>query len=139
MVQTLNLILLTAPELVEVKNSLRSVSSEHSKDLFSILYRYYYHSDSFAPSLRPLNSSWCYNEAAVFSLCLLAQVYEHACMLIYQLYQSDKLDHFVNLFGVSAEFELTVNTLMEMDKLVQLLESPIFLSLRLQLLEPQRY
>jgi vacuole morphology and inheritance protein 14 len=28
---------------------------------------------------------------------------------------------------------------MEMDKLVQLLESPIFMSLRLQLLEPQRH
>jgi len=35
--------------------------------------------------------------------------------------------------------EITVNFLLEMDKLVQLLESPIFLFLRLQLLEPERY
>lgn len=43
------------------------------------------------------------------------------------------------ILWTSAELDLTVNTLMEMDKLVQLLESPIFLSLRLQLLEPIKY
>ena len=35
--------------------------------------------------------------------------------------------------------QVTVNFLVELDKLTQLLESPIFTHLRLQLLEPQRY
>jgi len=35
--------------------------------------------------------------------------------------------------------ELNVTTLIEIDKLVQLLESPIFMYLRLQLLEPEKY
>jgi len=39
----------------------------------------------------------------------------------------------------SGDLEITVNFLVEMDKLVQLLESPIFLYLRLQLLEPERH
>jgi len=106
MIQTLNLILLTSAELVEVRNSLKMLATEESKNLFKVLYR-----------------SWCHSEAAVFSLCLLAQVYEHASNLVFKI----------------AEFELTVNTLMEIDKLVQLLESPIFMYLRLQLLEPEKY
>jgi vacuole morphology and inheritance protein 14 len=39
----------------------------------------------------------------------------------------------------SAELEITVQFLVEIDKLVQLLESPIFTSLRMQLLEPERH
>jgi len=56
-------------------------------------------------------------------LCLLAQTYEHASHVVFKF----------------ADFEITVNTLMEIDKLVQLLESPIFLFLRLHLLEPSKY
>lgn len=40
---------------------------------------------------------------------------------------------------ISAELEMTVNMLIQIDKLVQLLESPVFTYLRLQLLEPERY
>jgi len=63
MIQTLNLILLTSPELYEVRTSLKNLlkSSSSSKDLFTTLYR-----------------SWSHNPAATFSLCLLAQLYEHA-------------------------------------------------------------
>ena len=38
-----------------------------------------------------------------------------------------------------AETEVTVGFMMQVDKLVQLIESPIFIKLRLQLLEPHRY
>jgi len=38
-----------------------------------------------------------------------------------------------------AEIEVSVGFLMQIDKLVQLIESPIFIHLRLQLLEPLRY
>ncbi|KOC17690.1 vacuole-associated enzyme activator complex component (Vac14) [Aspergillus flavus AF70] len=67
--------------------------------------------------------SWCHNSVSTFSLCLLAQAYEQA----------------YNLLQVFAELEMTVNNLIQIDKLVQLLESPVFTYLRLQLLEPESY
>ncbi|KAI9822144.1 MAG: hypothetical protein M1832_003147 [Thelocarpon impressellum] len=67
--------------------------------------------------------SWCHNAVATFSLCLLAQAYEQA----------------YNLLQIFAELEMTINMLIQIDKLVQLLESPVFTYLRLQLLEPERY
>lgn len=67
--------------------------------------------------------SWCYNAVATFSLCLLAQAYEQA----------------YNLLQIFAEMEMTVNILIQIDKLVQLLESPVFTYLRLQLLEPEKF
>ncbi|KAL1865251.1 hypothetical protein VTK73DRAFT_5434 [Phialemonium thermophilum] len=67
--------------------------------------------------------SWCYNAVATFSLCLLAQAYEQA----------------YNLLQIFADLEMTVNILIQIDKLVQLLESPVFTYLRLQLLEPEKY
>lgn len=86
--------------------------------------------------------SWCQNAVATFSLCLLAQAYEQA----------------YHLLQIFAELEMTVNMLIQIDKLVQLLESPVFTctlkqsipstsniwltlhsDLRLQLLEPDRY
>ncbi|CAO3656417.1 unnamed protein product [Mucor hiemalis] len=70
-----------------------------------------------------LYRSWCHNAVSAFSLCLLSQVYEHAA----------------NMLQIFAELEITVNMLIQVDKLVQLLESPVFTYLRLQLLEPERY
>lgn len=67
--------------------------------------------------------AWCVNAVATFSLCLLAQAYEQA----------------YNLLQIFAELEMTVNMLIQIDKLVQLLESPVFTYLRMQLLEPERY
>jgi vacuole morphology and inheritance protein 14 len=106
MVQTLNLILLTAPELSPLRSILK---------------------DSFRPDAPPQNKavfvslfkSWCHNPVATFSLCLLAQAYDLSACLIHQF----------------AEVDVTVGFLMQIDKLVQLLESPIFIRLRLQLLE----
>ena len=67
--------------------------------------------------------TWCHNAVATFSLCLLAQAYEQA----------------YNLLQVIAELEMNVNMLVQIDKLVQLLESPVFTYLRLQLLEPDKH
>ncbi|PHH79421.1 hypothetical protein CDD80_4874 [Ophiocordyceps camponoti-rufipedis] len=58
--------------------------------------------------------SWCYNAVATFSLCLLAQAYEQAY-------------HLLQIFG---ELDITVNLLIQVDKLVQLIESPVFTSLK---------
>ena len=67
--------------------------------------------------------AWCVNAVATFSLCLLAQAYEQA----------------YNLLQIFAELEMTVHMLIQIDKLVQLLESPVFTYLRMQLLEPERF
>eukprot|EP00808_Paulinella_micropora_P024222 g32424.t1 len=107
MVQTLNLILFTSPELYMLRNAVKnSLATPKGRDLFGCLYK-----------------TWCHNPVATFSLCLFAQAYQLATALVYQV----------------AELEMTVPLLMQLDKLVQLVESPIFLHLRLQLLEPHRY
>lgn len=66
-----------------------------------------------------LYRSWCHNPVATVSLCFLTQNYKHAY---------DLIQKFGNL-------EVTVDFLIEVDKLVQLIESPIFTYLRLQLLD----
>ncbi|XP_054856657.1 protein VAC14 homolog isoform X1 [Eublepharis macularius] len=66
-----------------------------------------------------LYRSWCHNPVTTVSLCFLTQNYKHA----YDLIQK---------FG---DLEVTVDFLIEVDKLVQLLECPIFTYLRLQLLD----
>ncbi|CAL1687419.1 unnamed protein product [Lasius platythorax] len=63
--------------------------------------------------------SWCHNPVATVALCLLSQHYRHAC----------------NIIRSFENIEVTVEFLTEIDKLVQLIESPIFTYLRLQLLE----
>nr|XP_022343635.1 protein VAC14 homolog isoform X2 [Crassostrea virginica] len=68
-----------------------------------------------------LYKSWCHSPIATISLCYLSQNYHHA---------SDLLQTFGDL-------EITVDFLKEIDKLVQLIESPIFAYLRLQLLDVQ--
>ncbi|XP_061905769.1 protein VAC14 homolog [Entelurus aequoreus] len=66
-----------------------------------------------------LYRSWCHNPVATVSLCFLTQNYRHAYALIQR-------------FG---DLEVTVDFLVEVDKLVQLMESPIFTYLRLQMLD----
>ncbi|KAH7468583.1 Protein VAC14-like protein [Phytophthora ramorum] len=108
MVQTLNLILLTANELEHLRDILRRSfqprASEDDVQVFTALFR-----------------SWCHNPIAAFSLCLLAQSYSLSAALISKF----------------ADIDASVGFLMQIDKLVQLLESPIFIHMRLQLLEIQ--
>ncbi|KAF8524585.1 vacuolar protein 14 C-terminal Fig4p binding-domain-containing protein [Hysterangium stoloniferum] len=107
MVQKLNIILITSPELLEFRKRLKNLETrQDGQALFTTLYR-----------------SWCHNPVAVFSLCLLAQAYEHAS----------------NLLTIFADLEITVSFLVQIDKLVQLIESPVFTYLRLQLLEPEKF
>ncbi len=86
-----------------------------------------------------LYRSWSHNAVATFSLYLLAQAYRHATDLIFTLYVicllfvSSALYLFLLFFFFSrlsycsANIEITVTLLMEIDKLIQLLESPIFI------------
>lgn len=70
-----------------------------------------------------LYKSWCHSFTAVFSLCLICAKYDHASSLL-ECYGS---------------FEISVNELVQLDKLVQLLESPVFTRLRLNLLSPKKH
>ncbi|XP_072942818.1 protein VAC14 homolog isoform X2 [Epargyreus clarus] len=67
---------------------------------------------------RALHGSWCHSPAALLALCLLTHNYAHCRRLI-------------ATFG---DLEITVEFLTEIDKLVQLIESPIFAYMRLELL-----
>ncbi|PHT68556.1 Protein VAC14 -like protein [Capsicum annuum] len=107
MVQALNLILLTASELSDLRDLLKqSLINADGKNLFLFLY-----------------ASWCHSPMAIISLCLLAQAYPHASSVIHLLVEED----------------INVKFLVQLDKLIHLLETPTFAYLRLQLLEPGRY
>lgn len=86
-VQKLNIILITSPELSEFRRRLKSLETrviklihiqrrclicmvlqQDGQALFTTLYR-----------------SWCHNAVSVFSLCLIAQAYEHASNLLHIL------------------------------------------------------
>ena len=115
MVQTLNLILLTASELHDLRATLtqsfanvppKEDSPDHEEDanhVFATLFH-----------------CWTHDPVATFSLCLLARAYDLSF---------DLVKRFAEMEDVSVGF------LMQVDKLVHLLESPIFLHLRLQLLD----
>lgn len=102
MVEHLNTILLTSPELFSFRVKLKDLGSEESRMLFKSLYE-----------------TWCHSPVATISLCFLTQNYEHACDII----------------RIFPDLEITVELLTEIDKLIQLIESPIFTYLRLELLE----
>lgn len=107
MVQTLSLILLTSAELMDLRALLkRSLVTDEGRDLFITLF-----------------NAWCHNPVATFGLCLLAEAYELASALAFEL----------------ADVDVTVGFLMQVDKLVQLIESPIFVHVRLHLLEPREH
>jgi len=69
-----------------------------------------------------LYKSWCHNPVATLTLCLLAKNYKHASELVKTFSQID----------------VSVSFLSQIDNLVQLIESPVFVDLRLQLLEPAK-
>jgi vacuole morphology and inheritance protein 14 len=118
MVQNLNNNLITAPELADLRKRLRNIDSPSSTNPGSTP------STSGTSLFVVLYKAWTVNAIATISLCLLAQAYEQAY-------------HLLQVFG--NEIEMTVTMLIQIDKLVQLLESPVFTYLRMQLLEPERF
>jgi vacuole morphology and inheritance protein 14 len=97
MVQSLDLILLTAPELAELrallKGALSPTATPEAREIFTTVYR-----------------AWCRNPVSTFSLCLLAQAYELAHALIHKF----------------AEAEITLGLLMQV-RLYAGLPFPFFL------------
>ncbi|AOA60614.1 PtdIns(3,5)P(2) sythesis regulation factor [Komagataella phaffii CBS 7435] len=108
MVQMLNNNLITAPELTKLRHNLNLKSNmNESEEDWNLFKR--------------LFKSWSHNPPALLSLCMLCQSYQLA-------------------FGILETFtenELTVSLMVQIDILVQLLESPVFAKLRMQLLSPE--
>uniref|UniRef100_A0A5S6QCP8 Protein VAC14 homolog n=1 Tax=Trichuris muris TaxID=70415 RepID=A0A5S6QCP8_TRIMR len=106
-VQVLNSILLTAPELSGLRCKLKETfanPTDESVQLFTCLYR-----------------CWAYQPIALLALCLISKSYSHAAALVQSF----------------CELEVDAQLLVEVDKLIQLLETPIFAYLRLHLLDPR--
>jgi vacuole morphology and inheritance protein 14 len=70
-----------------------------------------------------LYPSWCHCPIATITLCFLAQAYRLASRVIQSLEEED----------------INIKFMVHLDKLVWLLETPIFTYLRLQLLEPEKH
>ena len=116
LVQTLNLILLTASELHGLRVLLAQAFDRSTPDENKVTKK----KDGNANDLfDTLFKCWCHSPVATFSFCLLARAYEVAFDLVQKF----------------SELDVSVGFLMQIDKLVQLLESPVFVHLRLQLLD----
>ncbi|KRZ68337.1 Protein VAC14 -like protein [Trichinella papuae] len=105
-VQILNSIFLTAPELFSLRNKLKDMpvhDESNDRNLFSSLYL-----------------CWAHQPVALLALCLISRKYKHAANIVHYF----------------SELEVNADLLVEIDKLIQLIESPIFTSLRLHLLDP---
>jgi vacuole morphology and inheritance protein 14 len=142
MIQALSLILLTADELLELRTLLQGScagAGTGAPSKAGALGRMIGRSDGANENADPndpkrgfeafqtLYRAFAHNAVATFSLCLLAQAYPLSAALV-----SGRGGAGESFAGV----EVTLGFLMQIDKLVQLLESPIFVRLRLQLLDP---
>lgn len=120
MVAMLNRILLTATELFRLRIQLKNPDDNEVVGLFECLYKCWYVSSrvqthsldspvySFDSSIH-LIIFRCHQPMSLLGLCLLSQNYEHAAELATRL----------------SELDLTVEILTELDRLIQLIESPI--------------
>jgi vacuole morphology and inheritance protein 14 len=138
LVELLNLILLTAIELSELREEIRgcaadaglvaALEAEAQAASTAVAAPVGGEADWATEELTPvavfatLYRTWCANPVATFSLCLLAQAYKLGSWIV----------------GRFAETTISVGVLMQIDKLVQLLESPIFLHMRMHLTQPGR-
>ena len=107
----LNVLVLTALECETLRKVLRDTAHDSNKEPKDTLFK----------SLFPC---WYHSPAATVGLCLLAGV--------------DELAVFVTNEMCGDETELSVDTLIRLDQLVHVLETPVFASLRLGLLDPKK-
>jgi vacuole morphology and inheritance protein 14 len=128
MVQTLNLILLTASELHDLRGILSrsfvrvEVACERNSESSASVKKKVAHAEDNLKVFVILYRCWCHNPVASFSLCLLAQAYDLSFALVKRFSEME---------------DVSVGFLMQIDKLVYLLESPIFVHLRLKLLDTE--
>mmetsp|Transcript_2306 Transcript_2306/g.5914 ORF Transcript_2306/g.5914 Transcript_2306/m.5914 type:complete len:925 (+) Transcript_2306:104-2878(+) len=135
MVQALNLILLTSPEVRGLREKLRGaaaplpaqpstrVAATPEACVVSgreLQQKQHQQGPALFAALYPC---WAHSSGALLSLCLLAQAYDHAYEVI-QCYRW---------------LPMGTEVLVQMDRLVQLLDTPTFTFLRLQLLQPRQH
>ena len=137
MVQTLNLILLATNECLELREMLKQASTDADGcALFQTLY-----------------PAWSHNPVSLLSICLLSKSHEHAAQLVMEFGSLEvevpflmqvtgrhrRHRHRLHLHRLRHRLHLpALLPRPQIDKLVQLIESPIFTHVRLQLLEPER-
>ncbi|VDL59916.1 unnamed protein product [Hymenolepis diminuta] len=107
-VQLLNQILLTQPSVLTFREFLHNIDLEAS-----------FAPNDHADLFEELYRAWCHNPVALLALCLLTQNYSHCRVL-------------AKSFG---DLTMSVEVLTELDRLIQLIESPVFAKLRLHLVD----
>lgn len=70
MIRTMNMILLTAPELYNLREQLRNLKQRQGAETSKLFVTIY--------------DAWSHSPASILSLCLLAGLYQHATDLVYQ-------------------------------------------------------
>jgi Vacuolar protein 14 C-terminal Fig4p binding len=87
MVQNLNIILVTSPELAELRKRLKNLESRVRHQRMHMVRAHHLSSPLQDGQIlfTALYKSWCHNAVATFALCLLAQAYEHAASLLQTL------------------------------------------------------
>ncbi|CAD8081924.1 unnamed protein product [Paramecium primaurelia] len=108
-VQTLTTLLISEKELQNLRNILRNL--KHEKDE-----KQRQHNQEI---FETLYRTFCYNSMSVITLCLLSEEYELAYNIIISF----------------SEVEVNQYILLEIAQLINVLETPVFIFLRLQLLE----
>ncbi|CAI5755959.1 unnamed protein product [Candida verbasci] len=108
MITVLNNILMTTTELSPFRKKLKSIDIESNEADFELVLN--------------LFNSWCYNIVSLISLSLFTGLYKLSYLII------------VNL----QDLELNSDILIQLDVLIQLIESSLFLKLRLRILEPKQ-
>eukprot|EP00210_Caulerpa_lentillifera_P003830 g3658.t1 len=108
MVQALNVLLVTSPELIDLPRLLREgLSNSETKEFFLVLF-----------------PAWSKSVCAVLTICFLARAYELAWKLIKEFGDS--------LYGTSAD------AMVQIVRLVKLIEAPAFGFLRLELIQHEQ-
>lgn len=116
-IQMLNYLLLTIDELQELRTRLRSETSTSIPNSTPTPEN----SESSTCFFDTVFQTWCKNSVAALSLCLLSKRYDLSFMIVSEGFKHVYID---------------VNVLVQLDQLIQLLESPSFLETRLELLSP---
>lgn len=108
MVQALNVLLVTSPDLIELPRVLREgLGSPETKEFFLVLF-----------------PAWSKSVCAVLTICFLARAYELAWKVIKEFGDS--------LYGTSAD------AMVQIVRLVKLIEAPAFGFLRLELIQHEQ-
>ena len=118
MAQALNLILLTADETRALRGMIKSACANGANGARSGV-----GGARGRPLLAALYPCWCASPVAAVCLCLLAEAYAHAARLV----------------ALIADAECDVEMLVQVDRLVQLVESPVFAFVRMRLLQPAEH